>query len=201
MNIGLMDKFESCSTTRSGSNNSIGRELQNRCSSAKVRKLVVKLTTKQKEAVRRVGFGVFIDMKHVVVNTSLIVYLVNQVDTRNNIITIHGESFVLTKEMFEEIMGVYDGGEEILLEGKDENVSFLGALLGSNIHLVISQLCSDLDGDEDKDVDELFVVRFVLAVIGRILCPPSGVYLKLSYVSLLNDVGGIKKKKIGLFTV
>ena len=39
-----------------------------------------------------------------------------------------------------------------------------------------SQLCTDLD--EDKDVDELFVVRFVLAVIEMILCPPCAVYLK-----------------------
>ena len=93
--------------------------------------------------------------------------------TRNNNITIHGKSFVLTKEMFKEIMGVYDGGEEILLEGKDESCELLGALLGSNSRLVLSQLCSDLE--EDKGVDQLFVVRFVLVVIGTILCSPSGV--------------------------
>ena len=82
-----------------------------------------------------------------------------------------------------------------MLESEDESNSLLGALLGSNSHLVISQLCSDLD--ENKDVDELFVVRFVLAIIGTILCPPFGIYLKLSYISLLKGVGGIKKKTLG----
>ena len=99
-----MDKFELSSAGGGGSNNSIGRELQKRCSSDRVSKLVAKLTPKQKEAVRRVGFGVFIDKKHVAVNISLIAYLVNQVDTRNNNLTIHGKSSVLTKERFKEIM-------------------------------------------------------------------------------------------------
>ena len=37
-------------------------------------------------------------------------------------------------------MGVYDGGEEILLESGDESSELLGALLGSNSCLVLSQL-------------------------------------------------------------
>ena len=41
-----MHKFESSSAARGGSNNSIGRELQNRCSSDRVSKLVAKLTPK-----------------------------------------------------------------------------------------------------------------------------------------------------------
>ena len=81
----------------------------NRCSIDRVSKLVAKLTPKQKEVVRRVGFGVFLDMKHVVVTISLISFLVNQVVTLNNKINIHGKTFVLTNERFEEIMGVYDG--------------------------------------------------------------------------------------------
>ena len=115
-------------------------------------------------------FSIFIDMKHVAVNISLAAYLVNQLDTRNNTISIHGKSFVLTKYSFQEIMGVYDGDEEIFLERQEESGSLVGALLVSNKHLVISQLWTDLD--EEKNVDELFIGRFVLAVIGTILCPP-----------------------------
>ena len=62
------------------------------------------------------SFGIFIDMKHVAVNISLIAFLINQLDTRNNTISIHGKSFVLTKDSFQEIMAVYDRGEEIFLE-------------------------------------------------------------------------------------
>ena len=78
-----MDKFGSASDGPGGSNTSSSKDLQNRCSSDRVYKLVAKLTTRQKEAIRRVGFGVFIDMKHIVVNISLVAYLVNQLDTRN----------------------------------------------------------------------------------------------------------------------
>ena len=181
-----MEKFDSYTTARGS------MEFQNRCSSDKVSKLVAKLTPKQKEAVRKVGFGVFLDVKHVVVDISLISFLVNQVDTRNNNNSIYGKTFVLTKERFEEIIGVYDGREEILLEGEDEGSELVGALLGSSSHLVLSQLCSDLE--EEKDAGQLFLVRFMLLIIGAILCPSSVVYLKSSYAVLLEDVAGIKKK-------
>ena len=187
-----MGKLDSYSDAPGVSNTYSGREFQNRCSSERVCKLVFKLTTSQKEAIKRVGFGVFIDMKHVAVNISLIAFLVKELDTRNNTISIHGKIFILNKDSFEEIIGVYDGGEEIFIESQDESDSFVGALLGSNKRLVIRQLCTDLD--EDKDADELFVVRFVLAVIGTILCPLCAIYLKLSYVTLLSDVRGIKNK-------
>ena len=120
-----MNKVESSSDSPGVSNTYSSREFQNRCSSNRVCKLVAKLTTRQKEAIRRVGFGVFIDMKHIVVNISLVAYLVNQLDTRNNTISIHGKSFVLTKDNFQKIIGVYDGGEEIFLEHQEFTCSSL----------------------------------------------------------------------------
>ena len=47
----------------------------------------------------------------------------------------------------------------------------------------------------------MFVVRFVLVVIGTILCPPSAVFLKMSYVALLEDLVGIKKKNLASFSL
>ena len=67
----------------------------------------------------------------------------------NNTISIHGKIFVLNKYSFEEIMGVYNVGEEIFLERQDESELFVRAFLGSNKRLVISQLCTDLDQDKD----------------------------------------------------
>ena len=52
----MIDKFESSSAAWGGSNNSIGKELQNRCSSDRASKLVANLILKQKESVRRSGF-------------------------------------------------------------------------------------------------------------------------------------------------
>ena len=45
---------------------------------------------------------------------------------------------MLTKKRIEKIMGIYDGGEEIQLEGKDEGSELVGALLCSSSRLVLS---------------------------------------------------------------
>ena len=134
----------------------------------------------------------FLDMQHgIVVHTSLVSFLVNQVDALKNQLSIHGKTFLLTKDRFEEIMGVYDGGEDIKL-AEDEPSELVHALLGSSSRLVISRLYCELE--EDKSASKLFVVRFVLVVIRTILCPPSAVYLKMSDIALLEDLVGIKKK-------
>ena len=152
-----------------------------------------KMTKQQKEAVIRVDFGVFLDMQHdIVVHTTLVSFLVNQVDTLNNQLTIYSKTFLLTKDRFEEVMGVYDGGEEIKLAAEDEPSDSVHTLLGSGSRLVISQLCSELE--EDKSASRLFVVRFVLVVIETILCPPIVVFLKMSYIALLEDLVDIKQK-------
>ena len=46
--------------------------------------------------------------------------------------------FLLTKDRFEEVMWVYDGGEEIKLAAEDEPSDLVRALLGSESCLVIS---------------------------------------------------------------
>ena len=100
--------------------------------------------------------------------------------------------FLLMKDRFEDIMEVYDGGEDIKLATEDEPSKLVRPLLGSSSRLVISRLCCELE--EDKSACKLFVVGFVLVVIGTILCPPSAVYLKMSYIALLEDLVSIKKK-------
>ena len=126
------------------------------------------------------------------VHTSLVSFLVNQVDAQNNQLIIHGKTFLLTKDHFEEVIWVYDGGEEIKLTAEDEPSDLVRALLGSGSRLVIIQLCSELE--EDSSVSRLFVVRFILVVLRTILCPPSAVFSKMSYVALLEDLVSIKKK-------
>ena len=69
-----MGKLESSSDPPGVSNIYSGRELHNRCSSDRVCKLVSKLTTSENEAIRRVDFSVFIDMKYIAVNISLIAF-------------------------------------------------------------------------------------------------------------------------------
>ena len=168
------------------------REIQFHCSTNRLRKIVSKISARQKEAVWRVGFGVFINIQDHVVNSGLISFLVNQLDTLNNQLTIHGKTFLLTSDRFGEIMGVSNGGEDIKLGNDDQASELVADLVGSNSRLVISQLSSQLE--EDMGAGKMFVSRFVLLVIGTILCPPSAIYLKLSYVGLVEDVGRIKKK-------
>ena len=101
--------------------------------------------------------------------------------------------FLLTKDRFKEVMWVYDGGEEIKLAAEDEPSDLVRALLGSGSRLAISQLRSECE--DNRSASRLFIVRFVLVVIGTILCPPSAIFLKMSYVALLEDLVDIRKKK------
>ena len=170
-----------------------GREFHNRCCSDRVRKIVGRMSIEQKEAVRSVGFGVFLDMKDgLTIHSSLVSFLVNQLDPLNNQLSVHGKKFLLTKDRFEDVMGIKDGGEEINFRGEDDHSDLVRALIGSRNRLIISQLCSECE--DDRSAGRLFVVRFVLVVIGTILCPPSAVFLKMSYVALLEDLVGIRKK-------
>ena len=83
-----MEKFESNSASTSG------REFHNRYCSDRVRKIMGKMSIQQKEAVRSAGFGVFLDMQHgIVVHTSLVSFLINQLDALNNQLTIYDKNF------------------------------------------------------------------------------------------------------------
>ena len=125
------------------------------------------------------------------VNIRFVSFLVNHVDALKSQLSIHGKTFLLIKDRFEEVIGVYNGGEDNKLAVEDEPSELVYALLGSSSRLVFSRLCCELE--EDKGASKLFVVRFVLVVIGTILCPPSAVNLKMSYIALLEYVVGIKK--------
>ena len=91
------------------SNRYSDKEFQSRCSSDHVCKVVAKLSSDQKDAIKMVGFGVFLDMKHVAVNMSLVASLVKQLDSQTRSLTIHDKSFLLTDDHFERLMGVSDG--------------------------------------------------------------------------------------------
>ena len=72
------------------------------------------LSEAQKEMIRAAGFGAFLDMNYPMVKSVVIAYLIGCVDTEASTINFHGRSLKLTAELFQSIMGVRDGGEDVV---------------------------------------------------------------------------------------
>lgn len=82
-------------------------------------------------------------------------------------------------------MGIRDGGEETLKYNNRDISSLKDAVVGENMRLSLTKMEKRLK--ESQDVDDLFVIRFVLVVIGTILCPTSGIHISTGYFHSLYD--------------
>ncbi|PON76972.1 hypothetical protein TorRG33x02_241570 [Trema orientale] len=87
------------------------RELHSRCSFDRLHKIYEFLTLEQKEAVRRAGFGSFLCRNIPYVSTSLIMWLVENIDPSRCTLTLNGKKYKLSGSSFENVMGIKDGGE------------------------------------------------------------------------------------------
>ncbi|PON95059.1 Ulp1 protease family, C-terminal catalytic domain containing protein [Trema orientale] len=94
-----------------------------------------------------------------------------------------GYAYLLTRESFEAVKGLLDGGEDIVMYDDIENNMFRDEIVEADGRILLSGLVLDLQNS--KEADELFVIRFILLVIWTILCPTSGVHVNTNYVSLI----------------
>ncbi|POO00521.1 Ulp1 protease family, C-terminal catalytic domain containing protein [Trema orientale] len=175
------------------------RKVQCRCSTEKVCCVISSMTDEQKSVITNCGFGLFLRMKTPFIKSTLISYLIDRIDTEGRTLTIHGNTYSLTKESFEAVMGLLDGEEEIIVYDDMKNNPFRDEIVGADGRIVLSDLVIDLQ--KSKEADKLFVIRFLLLVIETVLWPTSGVYVNTNYVSLLSDVKRIPKKNWASYTV
>ncbi|PON34966.1 hypothetical protein TorRG33x02_352440 [Trema orientale] len=168
------------------------RKVQCRCSTEKVYCVISSMTDGQKSVITNYGFGFFLRMKMPFIKSTLISYLIDRIDTEARMLTIHGNTYSLSRESFKAVMGLLDGGEEIIVYDDMENNPFWDEIVGAYGRIVLSELVIDLQ--KSKEADELFVIRFILLVIGTVLWPTSGVYVNTNYISLLSNVKRISKK-------
>ena len=157
------------------------------------------LTEAQKTVIRGCGFGAFLDMKSPVVRSTTLGYLIHNVDTETGSITFHGWTFKLTADLFELIMGVGDGGEEVAPYDDADVSPIREAILGGNFRIHVVNLVKQIK--DSKDTDDLFVIRVVLLTLGTVLVPTSGEFVNQEYISVLLDVRKIGKRNWASFAL
>ena len=152
----------------------------------------------QKTLTQGCGFGEFLEMKSLIVKSTMLGYLLQNVNTEASTITFHGRTFKLTKDLYELITGLKDGIEEVVPH--DEEVSPIrDAILGGRLRIYVGGLIKQIKAS--KDADDMFVILVVLLILGTVLVSTSGEYVSQEYVSVLSDVRRICKRSWASFTL
>ena len=86
------------------------------CSFDKVCHIVRDLKDKQKVAITTCGFGNFLREDYSYVNMALVSYLIHLVNPSSSTLTLDEKCFRITPEIFEKVMAINDGGENVITE-------------------------------------------------------------------------------------
>ncbi|PON46224.1 High mobility group box domain containing protein [Parasponia andersonii] len=163
-----------------------------KCATEKVSRLVAGFGEEQKEAIRACGFGSFLNIKNPSVKGSLLSYLIENIDPIKGKINMNGKTYMLTTETLERVMQLRDGGEQKILGDDDELNPFREELIGDTGRITLAELVVELEKSEESD--ELFIIRFILVVIGSILMVTSISFVNIDYISILSIVKRIKRR-------
>ncbi|PON91428.1 hypothetical protein TorRG33x02_127110 [Trema orientale] len=90
------------------------RKVQCRCLGEKVCSVILTMNDEQKTAITKCGFRSFLCLRSPFMKSSLISYLTDRVDAKVKTLKIHKNTYLLNRETFESVMGLLDGGEEII---------------------------------------------------------------------------------------
>ena len=173
-------------------------EVQTRCFPKRVCEALSSSSEAQKEMIRSFGFGSFLDMDYPMVRSGTIAYLIACVDTEASTINFHGRSLKLTPTLFQSIMGVGDGGQDVVPH--DVEVSPVrDAILGGKVRIQVVDLIQQIK--DSTEADEMFIIRVVLLILGTVLVPKSGEYVHVEYVSVLSDVTRISKRNWATYSL
>lgn len=133
------------------------------------------MSNKQRMTIKKCGFGSLIEMKEMVVKGKLIGYLIDNFDDTNKKLKINSSTYVINSTTFEKVIGIGDGGEPITLAKDDKFNPIRSVLLKEKSRLTVDDLVAQLVGT--KTEDEMFIMRFVLLVLGTILCLTLGTHV------------------------
>lgn len=170
-----------------------------RCSFERIGRILSVMSPDQKEVAAITGFGSLMRIDGPSTNSSLIQWLVKNVDTTDNKLCIYGKEFYINAAAFERVMNIKDGGTKIKMTGPLPKTDLVNAVVGKECSVCLRKLEKDLR--ESQDADDLFIARFSLACIGSILCPMAGNKVSASYMKVLHDVNSIALKDWATFCV
>ncbi|TVU18718.1 hypothetical protein EJB05_34830, partial [Eragrostis curvula] len=166
-------------------------ELQIACSVERVTKVIKVLTNDQKEAVSALGLGSLLTMKSVKMRAALLKFLIDRYSPQDLCFHIGlNESFSLTHEDVQAITGLKNSGQKI--KAPNENISSDSPAI-QHISKGVNHEGFEISRLEEaiifqNNVDDDFIRRFVLYVLGTLLIPVSTTHVPLAYYSLVRNV-------------
>ncbi|PWA48605.1 Aminotransferase-like mobile domain-containing protein [Artemisia annua] len=164
-------------------------------------------------------FRKLLEMKRGVQNNKRIKQLASMFNTEERCLEIEGVKYVVTPEDFSRIMGVEDGDEEIEMPGrgakKKSSTEAQKKSPNEAERKLLAQLTRDFTKHGKGQIDMEKVVEqlrgstnednvkraFALLTLRYIICAPSNCPLTHSFLNLVHDVSGLKKKKWATYAI
>ncbi|TXG53712.1 hypothetical protein EZV62_018968 [Acer yangbiense] len=159
--------------------------------------IVKGLTTKQRECIEDMGFGVLLNINCLVFHLLLSEMLLKSIAPETKEIVLHGKSIPMRESDFEKVIGLPNGNQEVKCDmGEfDETCIRMKNLLikRSKNAITLSSLMKKLK--TMKDADDVFMISFVLFTICTLLCPPESSKIDQALFTQLKDPRLIRHKK------
>jgi hypothetical protein len=167
-------------------------QVSGRCSFERLGRIVPLLNEAQKEMVRNAGFSTFLREDAPYIDAKIVSWLIDHVDPTTSRLEIFGRTIQLSSKLFEDVMGIRDGGEPVATESERDLVEFDVLFKAKDYRYSLTLLENELK--ETSDSDYLFLIKFLLVCIGTVLLPKNGTEVSTSYMHSLVDTRSIKKK-------
>ncbi|CAL5357622.1 unnamed protein product [Camellia sinensis] len=155
-------------------------------------KIIRRLDKAQQQAVTDMGFHGILSLRYTHIDHDLCHWLVQNFDPSTHSLNVHGLRMLLTVEDVHELMGLPSNGLSVkLTESVDEITSLCDELAVKNKFVPFTSLKSYLI--KTKDVRTEFKKKFVLYIIGALLCPTTKAGVHQSFIPMVKNVESISQ--------
>ncbi|CAL5329221.1 unnamed protein product [Camellia sinensis] len=167
-------------------------KIQTRIELTSICKIIRRLDKTQQQAVTDMGFHGILSLRCTHIDHDLCHWLVQNFDPSTHSLNVHGLRMLLTIEDVHELMGLPSNGLPVkLTESVDEITNLCDELAVKNKFVLFTSLKSYLL--ETKDAGTEFKRKFVLYIIGALLCPTTKVGVHQSFIQMVKNVESISQ--------
>ncbi|CAL5393257.1 unnamed protein product [Camellia sinensis] len=167
-------------------------KIQTRIELTSICKIIRRLDKAQQQAVTDMGFHRILSLRCTHIDHDLCHWLVQNFDPSTHSLNVHGLRMLLTIEDVHELMGLLSNGLPVkLTESVDEITNLCDELAVKNKFVPFTSLKSYLL--ETKDAGTEFKRKFVLYIIGALLCPTTKAGIHQSFIQMVKNVESISQ--------
>ncbi|CAL5377323.1 unnamed protein product [Camellia sinensis] len=167
-------------------------KIQTRIELTSICKIIRRLDKAQQQAVSDMGFHGILSLRCTHIDHDLCHWLVQNFDPSTHSLNVHGLRMLLTIEDVHELMGLPSNGLPVkLTESVDEITNLCDELAVKNKFVPFTSLKSYLL--ETKDAGTEFKRKFVLYIIGALLCPTTKAGVHQSFIKMVKNIESISQ--------